>query len=49
MAFRTENGSFRHTLDGEEDVMATEQAFYALVAVRRAEQGKPSLYTMAEK
>ncbi len=49
MEFRTENGAFRHTLDGEEDVMATEQAFYALVAARRAERGEPSLYTMAEK
>lgn len=48
LAFRTENGAFRHVLDGEEDVMATEQGFYALVAVSRAEQGKSSLYTMTE-
>jgi len=27
-------------------VMATEQGFYALVAVSRAEQGKSTLYTM---
>ena len=46
LEFRTENGAFRHILDGEEDVMATEQGFYALVAVSRAEQGKSTLYTM---
>ena len=46
LEFRTENGAFRHILDGEEDVMATEQGFYALVAVSRAEQGKATLYTM---
>lgn len=28
--------------------MATEQGFYALVAVSRAEQGKSTLYTMTE-
>ena len=48
LEFRTENGAFRHILDGEEDVMATEQGFYALVAVSRAEQGKSTLYTMTE-
>ena len=46
LEFRTENGAFRHIPDGEEDVMATEQGFYALVAVSRAEQGKSTLYTM---
>ena len=46
--FRTVNGVFRHILDGEDDVMATEQGFYALVAVSRAEQGKSTLYTMTE-
>ena len=48
LEFRTENGAFRHIPDGEEDVMATEQGFYALVAVSRAEQGKSTLYTMTE-
>ena len=47
LEFRTADGAFRHIPDGEEDIMATEQAFYALVAVSRAEQGKPSLYTMS--
>ena len=31
LEYRTEDGTFRHTLDGEGDMMATEQAFYALV------------------
>lgn len=47
LEFRTEDGAFRHIPEGEEDIMATEQAFYALAAVSRAEQGKSSLYTMA--
>lgn len=47
MAFRTEEGGFRHTLQEEKtNLMATEQAFYALVAMERMEQGKPSLYSM---
>ena len=46
LEFRTEDGAFRHIQEGEEDIMATEQAFYALAAVSRAEQGKSTLYTM---
>jgi len=47
MAFRTEEGGFRHTLQEEKaNLMATEQAFYALVAMERMEQGKSSLYSM---
>ena len=46
LEFRTEDGAFRHIPDGEEDVMATEQGFYALVAVSRVKQGKSTLYTM---
>ena len=47
MAFRTEDGGFRHTMqDQKANLMATEQAFYALVACERMEQGKSSLYTM---
>ena len=33
LAYRTEEGTFRHTMDGEGDMMATEQAFYALVGL----------------
>ena len=47
MAFRTEDGGYRHTMqDPKANMMATEQAFYALVAVKRLEQGEASLFTM---
>lgn len=46
LRFQLEDGSFRHTLDGDDDLLATEQAFYALVALDRMEQEKTSLYTM---
>ena len=48
LSFRNEDGSFRHVLDGEPDLMATEQAFYALVALNRAALGESTLYTMTE-
>lgn len=44
--FRQEDGGFSHLLNTESDLLATEQAFYALVAIDRMEQGKPSLYSM---
>lgn len=44
--YRTEDGAFCHTLDSQPDLMATEQSFYALVAVSRHQQGLPSLYAM---
>lgn len=40
---------FKHIKSGEENHMATEQAFYSLVALERFMSGKPSLYTMSEK
>jgi len=46
MSFWAEDGGFRHLLEGEADLMATEQAFYALVAMERIEQGNSSLYRM---
>lgn len=47
LAYQTEDGGFRHTLQGQQaNLMATEQAFYALVALERMEQGKTSLYSM---
>lgn len=46
LRFQMEDGSFRHTMDGDTDLLSTEQAFYALVALDRMEQGKTSLYTM---
>ena len=47
MAYALSDGSFRHTLaEPGSNQMATEQAFYALAAVRRAENGQSSLYRM---
>ena len=46
LRFQLEDGSFTHLMDGDTDLLATEQAFYALVALDRMEQGKPSLYSM---
>ena len=34
LAFRTEDGLFRHTMESDGDALATEQAFYALVALK---------------
>lgn len=39
---------FKHTLDGTENQMATEQCFYALVALKRFNDGKNSLYNMGD-
>lgn len=39
---------FKHTSDGEENQLATEQCFYALVAVKRFNEGKNSLYSMSD-
>ena len=46
--YRLENGAFAHTPDGGENFMATEQAFYALVSVYRAQQGMTTLYNMTD-
>lgn len=46
LGFRQEDGGFAHLADGGSDLLATEQAFYALVAASRMDQGKTSLYTM---
>lgn len=48
LAYMAEDGGFRHVLDGDTDLMATEQAFYALVALDRMEQGRNSLYDMSD-
>ncbi len=40
---------FRHIKNGEENQMATEQAFYSLVALDRYKNGKPNLYAMIDK
>lgn len=46
LQFRQPDGGFSHLLDGETDLLATEQAFYALVAADRLAQGASSLYNM---
>lgn len=40
---------FRHTLDGGADVMATEQAALALMALERLENGQRRLYDLREE
>lgn len=44
--FRADDGGFRHTLDTRSDLIATQQAFCALVALERMEQGQKSFYDM---
>ena len=39
---------FKHTLDSTSNQMATEQCFYALVALKRFNEGKNSLYSMSD-
>lgn len=48
LAFRLEDGSFRHTMDGGYDIMATEQAMLALDALRRREDGLPKIYQLTD-
>lgn len=46
MTFYRSGNGFVHVRDGGSDLMATEQGFYALTAIKRAEDGKNSLYRM---
>ena len=46
MQFRQADGGFSHLVGGETDLLATEQAFYAIVAAERMEKGEASLYRM---
>lgn len=49
MSFYVPGEGFLHTHDGGgSNMMATEQAFYGLVAARRAQEGKDSLYRMRD-
>ena len=50
LSFRQSNGGFYHVLDGSDgnNQMSTEQGFYALVAIDRAENGKNTLYRMGD-
>lgn len=50
LRFAQENGAFVHVRDGSggDDGMATEQVFYALAAIHRAETGETTLYDMTD-
>ena len=50
LRFAQENGAFVHVRDGSggDDEMATEQAFYAVAAIHRAETGETTLYDMTD-
>ena len=49
MTFYRPGNGFLHVANGSgSNQMATEQAFYGLVAARRARDGKPSLYRMSD-
>ena len=46
LRFRQKDGTFAHLLDGGTDMIATEQAFLALVAADRMRLGESSVYHM---
>ena len=49
MSYYSKGCGFAHDKDGgSSDVLATEQAFYGLVALKRAKNGKNSLYQMSD-
>ena len=48
MQYQVDGGMFRHTLDGEADVMTTEQAALALIALERLDGGAKRLYDLRE-
>jgi len=49
LTYYTKGKGFSHLPGGSSDGMATEQAFYALVAADRAESGKSALYEMSSR
>ncbi len=48
LSYRLPDGSFAHIPGGSADLLATEQAFYALAAAERAQSGQPGLYDMVQ-
>ncbi len=48
LRYQTENGLFKHTLDGDEDAMASEQAALALIAVQRLDRNESPIYDFTE-
>ena len=49
MDYRMPDGGFCHLIGEDTNQMATEQAFYAMVAAQRLEEGKSALYDMNEE
>lgn len=47
-SFYDNKKGFRHTHQGSTNLMATEQCFYALVALKRASEGRNTLYDMSD-
>lgn len=48
LTYYEKGNGFKHTKDGTANQMATEQCFYALVAAKRFNDGKNSLYSMSD-
>ena len=48
MRYQCESGMFRHTWDSEADIMATEQAALALIALDRLDRGDKRLYDLTD-
>ena len=48
LTYYEKGNGFKHTKDGTVNQMATEQCFYALVAIKRFNEGKNSLYSMSD-
>lgn len=46
LAFQQKDGGFTHVVDGGTNLMATEQAAYALAAYERVKNGEPRLFDM---
>ena len=46
ISYQNGDGGFSHLPGGKTDQMATEQAFYAMVAAQRLADGKSALYDM---
>ena len=47
LQYQCENGMFRHTIDGEADFMATQQAVLALLSLKRLEENEDRIYDMS--
>lgn len=46
LCYRTADGGFAHSPGGEVNAMSTEQALYALAAVKRSAEGRSGIYVM---